>query len=182
MRVYAVIKNWMKYILLILIGTIALQMFVAQPYRVKGDSMNPTLHNEQWILVSKWSHILGQTPPYGSIVVLDSQLEEQHTMWNDLLETNIGQLFVENSSTVYIKRVIGKPGDTISYKSGVLYRNGNKIKESYLYEPMLEKEAQTWRVPDGYVFVLGDNRNNSKDSRMIGYIPLDHILGIAHYF
>lgn len=182
MRVYAVIKDWMKYVVLILICTIVLQVFIVQPYRVKGDSMNPTLHNEQWIFVSKWTHILGKVPSYGSIVVLDSQLQKEHTMWNDLLETNIGQLFAGSSSATYIKRIIGKPGDTISYKDGVLYRNGKKIQEPYLYEKMLETNEQTWRVPSGYVFVLGDNRNNSKDSRMIGYIPLNHILGIAHKF
>ncbi|MGR5864734.1 signal peptidase I [Bacillus cereus] len=182
MRGYAVIKNWAKYIVISLIITIVLQIFVVQPFRVKGESMNPTLHDEQWVLVSKWSHVLGNVPAYGSIVVLDSQLDEQHNMWNDLLETNIGPLFVENSSVNYIKRVIGKPGDTISYKNGVLYRNGNKIQEPYLYEKMSEQENQTWRVPAGHLFVLGDNRNNSKDSRMIGYIPLDHILGVAHDF
>jgi signal peptidase I len=75
-----------------------------------------------------------------------------------------------------IKRVIGLPGDTIEIREGSLFRNGELLEEPYLLEQNMYGQA-SYQVPEDHVFVLGDNRNNSMDSRVIGFIPIDNIKG-----
>ncbi len=81
----------------------------------------------------------------------------------------------------YVKRVVGLPGDTVEIRDGILYVNDQAIDEPYLAEPM-EDDLQKLTVPEGCVYVLGDNRNISRDSRYfdVGPIPLDHLLGEVH--
>ncbi|MNJ75537.1 Signal peptidase I S [compost metagenome] len=84
----------------------------------------------------------------------------------------------ETDGIFYVKRVIGLPGDTIEVKGGELYRNGTLLDEPYIKEAMLNNYEQVWEIPEDHVFVMGDNRNNSNDSRSIGPVPQDHIMGI----
>jgi signal peptidase I len=77
----------------------------------------------------------------------------------------------------YVKRLIGKPGDILEFKDHKVYRNGIALQEPYIKEVMNFISDKKWVVPDKYIFVMGDNRNNSNDSRSIGFIPLDHVLG-----
>ena len=85
--------------------------------------------------------------------------------------------------TDFVKRVIGLPGDHVEIKDGAVYLNGEKLDEPYLDEgKRTEPESGLFIdivVPDGYVYVLGDNRNNSTDSRRFGCIPIDKIEGRA---
>lgn len=140
--------------------------------------MDPTLYDQEHIIVSKLSHTFSRLPGYGDIVIIDSRTGRERTLKDDLLENGVMQLFVkpEEGHALYIKRVIGKPGDTIEIKEGRVYRNGKELKETYIKEPMLA-DNQTWTVPAKHVFVMGDNRNDSRDSRQIGFIPQDHVLG-----
>jgi len=81
-----------------------------------------------------------------------------------------------NETNYWIKRVIGEPGDLLEYIDGKVHRNGNELEEDYIKENMLFP-FETIVVPENHVFVLGDNRNNSYDSRDIGTVPIDHVLG-----
>lgn len=78
---------------------------------------------------------------------------------------------------IWVKRVIGKPGDKLEFHDGHVYRNGEKLDEPYINEPMEFSMDGSYTVPEGDVFVMGDNRNHSSDSRFIGPVPIDHVLG-----
>lgn len=157
--------NSTTFFLLVMIGIILARFFLFIPVVVVGDSMDPTLTDgERGIAVT-----LGK-PKRFDIVTFPAPDEEGKN---------------------YIKRVIGLPGDTIEYRNDVLYVNGKSYDEPYLDEYKAElndKNPLTWdfslnsmlginKIPEGKLFVLGDNRRISKDSRYIGLIDERDIQG-----
>lgn len=121
--------------------------------RVENISMQPTLHEGQFILVNKLAYRLGDFHR-GDIVVF------HHTQAED-----------------YIKRVIGLPGDLVLVQNGDVYINGERLEEEYIAaSPQYSNE---WKVPDDSLFVLGDNRNQSSDSHSWGYVPTSSVVGRA---
>lgn len=118
--------------------------------------MEPTLHDGQRLLVSKFSYRL-QSPLRGDIIVFRSPVSRG----DDL-----------------IKRVIATPGERVEVVNGLVYVNGKALEESYISRRDLSN-LEPQRVPDGKVFVLGDNRPNSEDSRFFGVIAQDKIKGKA---
>ncbi|WP_086329995.1 signal peptidase I [Candidatus Enterococcus mansonii] len=142
-----------------------LRQFVFTPVIVKGHSMDPTLADGERVIALKNTEI-----QRFDIVTFPAPDEPKKN---------------------YIKRVIGLPGDTIEYKEDHLYINGKEVKEPYLDEfkgALTDDEPLTYnftltevtgqkKVPKGEYFVMGDNRRNSKDGRMIGFIPKEKILG-----
>ncbi len=129
--------------------------------QVSGDSMFPNLYNGDKIIISNFLY----TPDYGDIIALNKESAEEESM---------------------IKRVIALPGDTlmIDFDSHIITVNGKVIYEDYeVTEPISEQGDFTYplEVPENSVFVLGDNRNNSIDSRMksVGFVSLDEINGKA---
>lgn len=160
---------------------LVITIFVFQPYKVEGHSMDPTLHDQQRIYASRVSHTLSKMPSYGDIVIIDSRFSRPRTLKDDFIENPLISLLSKNSgnnSIYYIKRVIGKPGDVIEVKKGKVYRNGQVLDEPYINGAMEVSPYKKWTVPENHVFVMGDNRNHSTDSRVIGFCPLDHVLGI----
>jgi len=123
--------------------------------RVDGFSMKPTLQDGEYILVSKLAYKLGQ-PQRGDIVVF---------------------IFPVNPAEDLIKRVIGLPGDTISVQDGVLSINGVTMDEPYINAPPAYNG--TWKVSPEELFVLGDNRNDSRDSHQWGLLPIGKVIGKA---
>ena len=147
-----------------------IQNFVAQPYKVQQKSMQRTLEEEQYVLVDK---LTPRFDPYnrGDIVVFEPPEE-----WVD-------------SGTPFIKRVIGEPGDVVEIREdGLVYVNDQVLDEPYLYsdevggppDPTTSLPEQSkWTVPDDELFLMGDHRANSADSRTFGSVPLDRIIGRA---
>ncbi len=123
--------------------------------RVDGDSMVPTLANGEYIIISRLSYRFG-TPQRGDIIVFHPPLSPQEE---------------------YIKRIIGLPGDEVRIEQGQIYINGQHLSESYIHQQWVSNGS--WRVPAGQVFVLGDNRNNSQDSRSWGTVSMDAVVGKA---
>ncbi|HJR81706.1 MAG TPA: signal peptidase I [Anaerolineales bacterium] len=123
--------------------------------RVDGFSMNPTLQNGEYILVNRLAYKLGE-PVRGDIVVFSFPMDPKQDL---------------------IKRVIGLPGETISVQDGKVLVNGLPLDEPYIAAPPIYNN--TWVVPEGQLFVLGDNRNESKDSHEWGMLPMENVVGRA---
>jgi len=121
--------------------------------RVENVSMQPTLHEGEFILVNKLAYRLGDFDR-GDIIVFH----------HDAMED-------------YIKRVVGLPGDQIEVRDEHVFINGQLMDEHYIAAPPLYTGA--WEVPEGHVFVLGDNRNQSSDSHNWGYVPVGTVVGRA---
>jgi signal peptidase I len=126
--------------------------------RVDGFSMKPTLQDGEFVLVNRLSYRIG-TPHRGDIIVFHFPLNP--------------------ASQDLIKRVIGLSGDRISVANGVVSVNGQPLSEPYIAAPPLY--SGEWLVPDGELFVLGDNRNDSSDSHSWGMLPLKEIVGKAEF-
>jgi signal peptidase I len=124
--------------------------------RVQSISMQPTLFERDFVLVNKLAYKLGDLTRR-DVVVFQPPIEEE--------------------KEPYIKRVIGLPGDTVRVANGVVYINDLPMQESYKAAP--PNYNGEWKVPQGRVFVLGDNRNNSSDSHLWGMVPVDNIIGKA---
>lgn len=123
--------------------------------RVENISMKPTLHEGQFILVNKLAYRIGDYQR-GDIVVFH---------------------FPRNPAEDYIKRLIGLPGDTVTIQNGQVFVNFERLEESYISGP--PAYTNTWSVPEGQLFVLGDNRNQSFDSHSWGFVPVENVVGRA---
>jgi len=123
--------------------------------RVENISMLPTLHEGQFILVNKLAYQLGDLQR-GDIIVFH---------------------YPRNPNEDYIKRVIGLPGDTIKVANGRVIVNGMLLDEPYISAP--PQYSSAWTVPEGQLFVLGDNRNQSSDSHSWGFVPTANVVGRA---
>ena len=157
-------------LVLTLIIFVVIQNFVAQPYKVQQQSMERTLEPEQYVLVDKLTPRF-DTYKRGDIVVFTPPED-----WGD-------------NGTPFIKRVIGEPGDTVQIRDdGLVYINDTAIDEPYLYsdEPDGPPQATTapleqanWTIGENEVFLMGDHRSNSADSRTFGPVEVDQIIGRA---
>lgn len=183
MKIWNEIKGWSFSIILGFALSMIIGIFIIQPYKVEGHSMEPTLNNNQRIIAWKLTHTLNKLPDYGDVVIIDSRVDRKRSLMDDIKEHPIIRLMSGQSDEeiFYIKRVIGLPGDTVEVRNGHLYRNGEELIEPYIKEQMDSGVDQVWKVPEGSIFVMGDNRNNSKDSRIIGPVPKDHVMGIDSF-
>lgn len=182
MKIIKEVITWINLIVIAVAIALVINIFVFQPTQVVGCSMESTLHDKDKIIVSKLVHTFSRQPDYGEIVIIDSRINRPHTFMDDLtdyLKSNLitYRLFNSNNEVYWIKRVIAKEGDTLEFKDGKVYRNGKVLKEPYIKEPMRFYSDKKIVVPENHLFVMGDNRNNSRDSRHIGCIPLDHVVG-----
>ena len=148
------VLEWVYSIAIALAIALLLRNFVVTFVRVDGNSMVPTLENNERLLVVR----LGYQPKQGDIVILDPP----------------------NGRGPYVKRVIGMPGQTVSFENGNLYIDGELQKEDYVNNSTYPTGGQSsFTVPEGTVFVMGDNRENSHDSRAgdVGFIKNEKVLG-----
>lgn len=174
--------DWIYAVVIALALAMVIHIFIMQPTRVLGESMENTLHNGDFLVVTKWNHVMRKAPDYGDIVIIDSRVRRDRSWKDDAIEPLMTYLsvFHKESQTnhVWVKRVIGKAGDTLEFRDGHVWRNGQELQESYTKEePMNYSRTTPVVIPEGMVFVMGDNRNHSSDSRFIGPVPVDHVLG-----
>ena len=129
---------------------------VSSRIRVESISMQPTLYAGNFVLVNKVAYKLG-APSRGDIIIF--------------------RYPPDPTQVPYIKRVIGLPGDRIRIADGKVYINDQLFTEPYL--TVTTQRGGTWIVPEGSLFVMGDNRNNSSDSRSWGWVPIQNVIGKA---
>jgi signal peptidase I len=190
-------REWGESLLVVLVIAFVVRSFVVAPFKIPSSSMVPTLDVGDYIFVLRYSYglripftniqLMPKAPKRGDVVVFD---------------------YPENRSMDFIKRVIGLPGDTIDYKNNALYVNGQEmplkhlgnrsyfmgdgevdvsglyqenlmgVKHQVLRKDFSIKDGE-WKVPAGEYFMLGDNRNNSRDSRFWGFVPQSYLVGRA---
>ncbi len=153
--------SWFLTILVAFILAMLLRTFVFVIATVDGPSMLPTLENNEKLFVTKFTYTFSEIER-GDVVICKYGTE----------------IYPDN----YVKRVIGLGGEMISIKDGFVYINGTKLEEDYILEPMLSDMEPVY-IPEDCVFVMGDNRNNSADSRkdIVGPIKKDLIIGKAQF-
>jgi len=156
-------------LVLTLIIFLVIQTFVAQPYKVQQQSMEHTLEPDQYVLVDKLTPRF-DTYKRGDIVVFSPPPD-----WS------------REDETPFIKRVIGLGGDTVEIRDGDVFINGTRLAESYTYGQPAEPAQPTtvsgdenrWVVPADELFLMGDHRSNSADSRTFGPVPSEKVIGRA---
>ncbi|MBQ4898918.1 signal peptidase I [Paenibacillus sp. Marseille-P2973] len=164
--------EWLKAIVIAVVLVLLIRWLFFAPFIVDGPSMQPNFHTGERIIVNKIIYDI-RGPKHGEVVVFH----------------------VPSEGRDFIKRVIGVPGDEVKVEGDTVTVNGQVIQETYIQDVLNEKhnnnelynieanfpneQVPEGTVPEGYVFVLGDNRSNSTDSRRIGYVPYGDIIGRA---
>jgi signal peptidase I len=191
------IFEWIVCILIALIMVVLIKAFVGFPTVVSGASMDSTLKDKQRLWVSRIGIEMHKYPKRGDIITFEAPSTTYVTKAsynpddvtaeykND--SKGIGEKIKSSidifGETSFIKRVIGLPGDYVEIKNKSVYLNGQELEEKYLDAGTVTDSAEGFFldvvVPDGYVYVLGDNREVSGDSRRFGCIPIDKIEGKA---
>jgi signal peptidase I, bacterial type len=172
-RLYKEIVEWIKALAIAGLLVFVIRWFLFSPFIVDGPSMQPNFETGERLIVNKILYDFRE-PKRGEVVVFH----------------------VPEENRDFIKRVIGVPGDNVRLEGDDLYINGVKFEEPYIREAIERARTagepafnlgddfpnalvQQSTVPDGMILVFGDNRRNSKDSRMIGFVPLGNVIGRA---
>ena len=191
------ILEWIECIVIAIVLALLIRYYVGTPTVVQMDSMYPTLKQGERLVLNRIQRTRKQLPKRGDIITFEAPSTTYVTKAsynpddvtaeykND--SKGIGEKIKSSidifGETSFIKRVIGLPGDYVEIKNKSVYLNGQALEEKYLDAGTVTDSAEGFFldvvVPDGYVYVLGDNREVSGDSRRFGCIPIDKIEGKA---
>lgn len=165
-KIYFFLLDIAQTLILAAAAFVVVYMFLFRPFEVKGDSMFPNLHDSEYLITNVIAQKIGD-PKLGDIIVFKAPSEPDKD---------------------FIKRVIGIAGDSVSISNGQVYVNGEILDESAYLSPDVKtyggsflREGESVTVPEGYFFVLGDNRSYSSDSREWGFVPKRNIVGSSFF-
>lgn len=185
------VLDWVLcFVLAFVIYLLINYFFICAP-GVKQESMYPTIENgEKVVTIRPW--LKGNNFKYGDIITFEAPIDNK--LYLDTGDSYTAQYeqytgitlflynFLDVNKVSYIKRVIGLPGDHIVIKDGAVYRNDEKLEEPYIRVANTESEEDKYSdlvVPEGTIYVMGDNREQSKDSRWFGCIPYERVNGFV---
>jgi len=154
------VKELIRDILVALVIVLILTS-VIKPTIVKESSMEPTLYENHYLIINKLAYKTGDEQR-GDIIVFESELETE-----------------DGDKKLLIKRIVGLPGETVTIKNEEVYINGQLLEEDYLKDGITPGEVIDYQVPEGQLFVMGDNRIVSIDSRELGCIDEGSVMGKA---
>jgi len=157
------IRENVQSIAIALVLALLIRTFIAEPRFIPSESMLPTLEVGDRLVVEKVSYYF-RAPDPGEIVVFSPPPPLQEQGYGD--------------DQAFIKRVIGTEGDRLTVRNGRVYRNNRALDETYILEPPAYNLPKL-EVPPESLFVMGDNRNNSRDSHVWGFLPEDKVIGRA---
>ncbi|RMH60388.1 MAG: signal peptidase I [Zetaproteobacteria bacterium] len=196
-RTKPVWREWLESLVIIALFAVIVRSFIVAPFKIPSSSMVPTLEVGDYLFVLRYPY--GLTIPFTHIQFFPHQAKR-----GDVAVF----VYPEDESKDYIKRIIGLPGDRIVYRDNRLFINGKEmplrakgrrayflgdgsvddsglfeedlmgVKHDVLRKPFSIRDGE-WTVPEGHYFVLGDNRNNSRDSRFWGFVPQSYLVGRA---
>lgn len=187
------ILEWVYCIIIAIILALLVRYFIGTPTIVQQPSMYPTLKQGQRLILNRMIRTTKAIPERGDIVTfeapsksyvsaIDANIENPIATYDysiDNVFSKFRYYVLEIGKTSYIKRVIGLPGEHVTIENGKVYINGTELEENYLQENVittsLEGVYTDITVPKDCVFVMGDNRSQSTDSRRFGCIPLEKI-------
>ena len=165
-KIYNFLLDTVQTILLVFAFFLVIYVFLFRPFRVSGNSMDPTFHDKQYILTNIIALKL-ETPKIGDVIVFKAPNDPEKD---------------------FIKRVIGVSGNTVSIKGGYVYVNGKILDQSKYLKPSVKTyggsflhENESVTVPSDQYLVMGDNRAGSSDSREWGFVPFKSIIGKSFF-
>lgn len=184
------IIEWIVCIVIAFVLALSIRYFFGTPTIVQQPSMYPTLKPNQRLILNRWARTIKEMPSRGDIITFEAPTSDSYTYdANDVRAkysnnpTSAWDKFfyyvLESNKISYIKRVIALPGEHLQIKDGKIYINGEELEEKYL-QPDVTTSIENCPfydliVPENCVFVMGDNRPKSTDSRKFGCIPLEKI-------
>lgn len=187
------ILEWVYCIIIAIVLALLVRYFIGTPTIVQQPSMFPTLKQGQRLILNRTIRTSKTMPQRGDIITfeapsqsyvsaIEADLENPIAIY-DYKINNVFSKFryyvLELGKTSYIKRVIGLPGDHVSIENGKVYINGTELEENYLQDTVLTTSLEgaftDITVPENCLFVMGDNRSQSTDSRRFGCIPLEKV-------
>lgn len=189
------IFEWIYCVVIAVVLALLIRYYVGTPTIVKQRSMYPTFKQNERLILNRLYRTTHITPQRGEVITFEApsvtyvepeeanstnptaKYERESKGWFSDFIYNV----LEINKTSYIKRVIALPGEHLEIKDGKVYINGEELEENYLQENVttesMEGSFYDIVVPEGTVFVMGDNRSGSSDSRMFGCIPYEKIEG-----
>ncbi|NQT47468.1 MAG: signal peptidase I [Chloroflexi bacterium] len=156
MKGFLASKRPIIIVLLIFLAVYGAMHFSLQSFKVEGLSMQPSFHNEEYLVIDKLSYRFG-SPGRGHVIVFHNP--------------------VSADSPPLIKRIVGLPGETVDIRDGYVYINGQLLKEEPQFGPVPHPGNCPMKIPENHYFVLGDNRTNSTGSHIFGPVPEENIVG-----
>lgn len=173
------LKDIVIFAVIVIVSVVLIQSYALASTKVQQHSMETTLKENDFLFAEKLSYLFTE-PEYGDIIVFLKERPEG--FWGNpigiCIEDTVGKFQRKFPRMRYVKRVIGVPGDRIDIKDGKVFVNDKELEEPYI-QGITEKTIIDFplQVPEGQLFVLGDNREHSSDSRDFGCIDIDKVEG-----